>query len=273
MILATDILNRAAASLGEGLPRIAGALILLVVGLLLARLVARLVARLLRRAGVDDLSERWGVADVLERARLPRPLSKVAGAAVRIAIAATVIFASLSLLGLQFLSQSLNEAVLFLPSLLVALALLLAGVVVAAMARSRVERASAQMDLPMPLGRTAEILIVAVFAITAAAQVSISLGLLMIVLGVLLAGVVSTVALAFGLGGREVARAVSAGRYLRGAFLPGQRISFAETSGTVRRVDSTMTVLSDPQGREVRVPNHMLIENIVTIESTPPDDG
>jgi uncharacterized membrane protein YraQ (UPF0718 family) len=71
-----------------------------------------------------------------------------------------VIFAALSLTGLQFLSDALNQAVLFLPSLLAAGALLLAGVVLGGFAREWVDRLAYQMDLP--LGRIAQVVVVVV---------------------------------------------------------------------------------------------------------------
>jgi hypothetical protein len=103
------------------------------------------------------------------------------GRVVRIALSLIVIFAALSLTGLQFLSDALNQAVLFLPSLLAAGALLLAGVVLGGFAREWVDRLAYQMDLPLPLGRIAQVVVVVgVFAITAAAQVAVSSAILMV---------------------------------------------------------------------------------------------
>ena len=202
MIVAT-ILEQAGDQLGGFLPRLAGALLLLVIGLLLARVFARLLRRGLRMAGLDSASERWGVADVLERAGLGRSLAHVLAVAVRISLTVVVVFAALSLLGLQFLSRSLNEGVLFLPKVLAALALVLIGVVLAAFVRERVDRTATQWDLPIPLGPVFQGVVLAIFIITAAAQLTISIALLMVLVAVLLAAVAAPFALAFGLGGRD----------------------------------------------------------------------
>ncbi len=126
------------------LPRLLGALILLVVGILLARLIARLLAKALDALDLDERAERWGVHDALDRMGMPRSLVKVIGVAIRIALTLVVIFAALSLLGLQFLSESLNQAVLFLPKLLVAAALVIAGIVLSGIARERLDRVTEQ---------------------------------------------------------------------------------------------------------------------------------
>jgi small-conductance mechanosensitive channel len=268
MTAGASILERAGETLGDFLPQLAGALALLLVGLLLAGLIGRLVRRGLRAAGLDDLGERWHVSDTLERAGLQRSLAGICGAAVRIVLGVIVVFAALTLLGLEPLSQSLNEAVLFLPDILAALALLLAGVVLAGLVRERVDRLTYQMDFPVPLGQLAQVATLAIFAITAAAQVGVSADILILVIAIILAGVAGTFAIAFGLGGREVARSLNAGRFVRGAFDVGQTIRVGELRGRILAIDPDATVIGTEEGR-VRVPNHMLLESVVTIYGQP----
>ena len=154
ILTAATIFDRAGDSLGGFLPRLAGAIVLLVVGLLAARLVGSIVRRMLEALGIDDLAARWRVREALERTRIASPLSAVIGRMVRIGISIVIVFAALSLLGLQFLSASLNEGVLLLPSLAVAAALILAGVVLGGFAREYVDRLAFQMGLPAPLGKS-----------------------------------------------------------------------------------------------------------------------
>jgi len=267
-----SVLDRAGDSLGDFLPQLAGALVLLVVGLLVARLVGRLVRRGLLAVGLDEFATRWRITDTLVQARLQPSLAGLIGTAVRITLSVVAAFAALTLLGLQLLSQSLNEAVLFLPNLLVALALLLAGVVLAGLARDRVDRFTYQMDFAVPLGQFAQITTLAIFALMAAAQIGVSADILFIVIAILLAAAAGTFALAFGLGGREVARALNAGRFVRGAFQVGQTISVGQIRGTIVAMEPEATVIGTADGL-VRVPNNLLLESMVTIHGTagPPD--
>jgi hypothetical protein len=260
-----SVLDEAGNQLGGFIPRLGGALALLVVGIIVVRLLARLLRRGLRMAGLDTAAERLGVADVLERAGLGRSLAHVLAIAVRISLTVVVVFAALSLLGLQFLSQSLNEGVLFLPKALAALALVLIGVVLAAFVRERVERTATQWDLPVPLGPVFQGVVLAIFIITAAAQLTISTALLMVLVAILLAAVAAPFAIAFGLGGRDVARSLSAGRYVRAAFSEGQMIRVDDIRGRVERIEPSATVLRT-ETETIRVPNHVLIDRTVVIE-------
>jgi small-conductance mechanosensitive channel len=273
MTLQADILGRAGDTFGDFLPQLGGALALLLIGLLVARLIGSLVRRALARARLDDLSERWRVDETLQRAGLKTSLSGLCGAVVRIVLSVIVVFASLTLLGLEPLSQSLNEAVLFLPRLIVALVLVLAGLVLSGLVRERVDRLTYQMDFPVPLGQLAQIATLAIFAIMAAAQVGVSAGVLVIVLAILLAAVGATFAIAFGLGGREVARALNAGRFVRGAYDVGQTIEVGDLRGRIVAIEPDATVLGTDGGRRVRVPNHILLESVVTIGGAPPEQS
>jgi small-conductance mechanosensitive channel len=265
MMLAASILDQAGEGLGGFLPRLGGALLLLIAGLIAARIVARLLEKALHAAGLDGLADRLGTGRVLEKAGLGNSLSHLLAVGVRLGITAVTIFAALSLLGLQFLSESLNQAVLFLPKLAAAGALLLAGAVVGGLVRDRLDQVGREMDVGLPLGRVAQVTVFAVFAITAAAQVAVSTALLMVLVGIVLAAAAATVALAFGLGGQHVAREFSAGRYLRNAYAEGDEISFDSVRGRVIAVETTHTVLETPAGDTLRVPNHALLSAYVTV--------
>lgn len=265
------VLDQAGNQLGGFLPRLVGAIVLLAVGIFLAWLLGKALRKGLSAAGLDEAAERWGVHDALGRVGLPRSLSEVLGGAVRIGLTLVVIFAALSLLGLEFLSESLNAAVLFLPKLLAAGALILAGIVLSSIARERVDRIANQMDLPVPLGLFAQVTVLAVFAITAAAQIAISTAILLVLVAIVLAAVLGSVALAFGLGGREVAAGVSAGRLVSGAFEVGQRIEVQGIRGEIVGFEPVATLVRTSSGGTVRIPNRLLVVEPVTVEAEPKD--
>ena len=90
--------------------------------------------------------------------------------AVRLTIVVVVVFASLTLLGLEFLSDSLNEGILYIPRLLAALALVLIGVVLGAFPRAWIERTSAQLDFPVAIGPVVQVVVIVLFGLCAAAR-------------------------------------------------------------------------------------------------------
>ncbi|MDQ3378810.1 MAG: mechanosensitive ion channel [Actinomycetota bacterium] len=264
-MLLADIIDRATASFGDALPRLVGALVLLVIGLLLAPIVARFVRNALGSAGLDRLGERFGARRVLARIGFERPLSALVAIAIRIAILVVTIVAALSLLGLAALSTALNELILFLPNLFIALVLVLAGFVVAELVGARVQGLATQMDLPGPFRQVVEAAIIALFLLTALAQIGVRTTILTGLMALIIVAVSLTFALAFGLGGRDVARQLSAGRYVGNAYRVGDQIEVAGFSGRISRIESATTVLEAGDGRSIRIPNHILLESVVIV--------
>jgi MFS family permease len=270
-VIVADVVDRALNTLGESLPRIGGAILLLVVGVIVARILGRLARRALVAIGADELAERHGVHDVLVRVGIERPLSRVAGRVVRIVLSVVVIFAAVSLLGLGALGAALNQVLLFVPRILVALALVVAGAIVSQLAGDWVDRIGRQMGLEGPVGRIVQAAIFAIFVLTALAQVGISTEFLTLLVGIVFIAAALTVALAFGLGSRDVARQVSAGRYVSGAFRVGQTITVDGVRGEIITLESAATVVRTDDGRTLRLPNHLLLESVVTVDEAPED--
>ena len=263
MILAS-VLDRAGDSLGGYLPRLGGALVLLLAGLLVAALLRRAVERGLRAAGVDGLGDRWGVHDVLERFGMSRSLSRLLARAVRIAVIIVACFAALSLLGLAFLSETLNEGILFLPQLFVALVLLLAGMVLGEMARRQVDRLAGQMDLPGPLGRArrgARARPLRRDRPSAARHPDRGRARDRRHLARRRRAHVRP---RLRPRGPDMAREVSARRYVEAGFDVGQEISVEGVRGRIAAIETTCTVLETGDGERVRVPNSQLIARSVT---------
>jgi hypothetical protein len=264
-VIAT-VVDRAGDQLGQFLPRLGGALLLLIVGLLVAIVLGRIVRGALVRAGLDRFADRSGTSELLAQAGLGSSLAALVGTAVRLTIVVVVTFAALTLLGLEFLSDSLNEGVLFIPRLLAALALVLIGIVLGAFVRAWLERTSAQLDFPVAIGPVAQVLVIAVFGLCAAAQAGVRVGPLTAIAVVVLGAIAVTLTLAFGLGAREIARSLTSSRYARADFEVGQTIRVGEMRGEIIRIDGAATTLKAGDDA-IRIPNSILVEQIVVVEA------
>lgn len=263
MIFASTVLVRSEETFGAFLPRIGAALALLVVGYVVAWAAGRVIAKTLETIGFDTLATRYGVSNELARIGVPSASRLVAGV-VRLAIVVVACIAAVSALGLSALTGSLNAAILFLPKLVAAGLLLLAGFVLARIVRDRVDRAAARMDLAGPLGALAELAIIAIFVATALAQLSVPLAILTLIVAILIAAVAFSAALAFGLGSRDTARQIAAGRSLAGSLHVGERITVGGLTGEIEAIGSAATLLRTGTST-LRIPNHLLLESVVEV--------
>lgn len=266
MIAATRPLDdRLLDSFGSFLPRLAAAVVILVVGWFVARLLGTIVRRLLHRLGFDDLGKYYDLGPILHRLGMRRDLSGAVGQILRAAAVVVVVSAAISVLDVTVLSESLNKGILFLPRLIAALILVFVGILLGAVVEPHGRRLTDEMDLPVPLGRLFQVVIISVFVLTAAAQVAISTELLLVLVAIVLAAVLGVATLAFGLGGREAARAVTAGRYLQEVYEEGATIEAAGYRGTVVAQEPAFVIVRIADGRLVHLPNHLLLTTPVVV--------
>ena len=193
------------ATLLSAIPAILGALIVLVIGWIVAGWLAGLLVRGLRLVKFDQLAERAGVQKFTARAGVQASPAEVLGGIVKWYVRLVFVLMAANAVGLTAISTVVNGILAFIPNLIVA------GVILAAFAwLAGVTRTFARGALgSMPnADAIAMIAAVAVFAFGAVAAVD-QLGVATTIVTTLFAGVVAALALtfglAFGLGGREEA--------------------------------------------------------------------
>jgi hypothetical protein len=209
------------------LPGLLVLLTLLAVGLLLAWLARTLVTRVSRAIGVDRVFERWGLAPSLRRSGIVRVPSEVLGLVCFWAI--FILFASVGVDGLALPGAPGATALLvtFLPPLFAAALILLVGWLVANFLSQGVLIAAVNARLPEArlLARGVYWSVLLFAAATALTHLGIGKEMVLVAFGITFGGVVFSVALAFGLGGRHVARHILERRLRRTEPPPQERIS------------------------------------------------
>jgi small-conductance mechanosensitive channel len=223
------------------------------------------IGRVVRGVGVDALADRYRIHATLARAGIQPPLSRFLARIGRVVLSIVVVVAAVSMLGLAGVNLALNEALLFIPKLIAAVVIAIAGIIVAELIGRWVDSVAKQMAIEGPAGRVAETVVVALFLLTALAQVGVPTQALIVLVGIVLLAGALTLTLAFGLGGRDVAKQVSAGRYVHGAYELGQEISVGELRAVIVAFEGATTVLRTPTGEIARVPNHVLLDSIVLV--------
>jgi len=196
------------------IPQIIGALLILLIGWIIAGVAARLLREVLERAGVDRMFAKHGGEVYGARSADFLP-SVVASEIVKWIVRFVFLVAAANVLGMTQVSVLLNQILLWLPNLLIAVVILLVAPLLGRFVRGVIEVGAGQMGFGNAriLGRIAEIAIVAFAVVIALYQIGIANDLI----SILFIGVVGAVAiafgLAFGLGGREVAAEITRSWY------------------------------------------------------------
>jgi hypothetical protein len=194
--------------LREFAPNILAMLAILVVGTLVAGAVRVALGFVLPRIGVDRFAERSGLGDVARRAGLERRPSRAISLAVAWVVLGVFVLLAVAALDLRVAVDLVSRAFAWLPHLLIALALLLAGGLVAGFVRRSVLIACVNAGLPSArlLSSGAHAAIIVLFAAMALEQVGLGQRVVLTAFAIFFGGVVLALALAFGLAGKEIAR-------------------------------------------------------------------
>src|SRR5829696_1878874 len=172
--LATSF-NQVVNDLITALPAIIGAIVILLVGWVIAKVVSGIVRRLVERSGADrTVAERS--KDVYGQRSNALVPSKLAGMITFWVIMVVFLIAAANFLGWPQVSDLLNDFIAWLPNLIVAVIILIAAPVVGRIVRGAVETGSAQMGMSSgrTLGRIAELGVIGFAVLIAINQVGIA---------------------------------------------------------------------------------------------------
>jgi hypothetical protein len=189
-------------------PNFLAMVVLLLTGAVLAGAARLALAFLLPRLGVDRFAERSGIGDLARRAGLTRGPSRAISLAVAWVVLAVFVLLAVAALDLRVAVDLVSRAFAWLPHLLVALALVLAGGLFAGFARRSVLIAAVNAGVPSArlLSSGAHAALVVLFAAMALEQVGLGQRVVLTAFAISFGGIVLALALAFGLAGKEIAR-------------------------------------------------------------------
>ena len=216
------------------LPSLIGALLVVVLGWILSGFIAGLVEKGLKAVGFERASESAGISGFIQQSGSDWTASKVVAEIVKWFIRLVAIQAAAQILGMGQITAIINSILLFLPNLVVALAIIVLGAFIAKFVAGIVRGSVSEMGFSNPdlIAAIARYGIIA-FAVVAAVD---QLGIAETVVNTLLIGTVGALALAiglaFGLGGQQTAALITQDWYASGQEAGRKIARHTEQSGS-----------------------------------------
>jgi len=192
-------------SVGDFLPRLALALLILVAGWIVAKMARFAIAKGLRAVNFNVLTERAGMDGFLRDGGIRSDTTDIIALLVYWLVILASLVIGFNLMGLTYITDLLGRVILFLPKVMVALLILAFGAYFARFIGNAVTAYCRNVHLQDSdiLGRLAQYAIIAFVVLIALDQVNIGGDIVRQTFLIVLAGVVLALALAFGLGGKE----------------------------------------------------------------------
>ncbi len=247
-------------------PKILTALILIVVAFLIAKIIAWVLGIVLRRVHFDTLIERVGLTAALKQigitAKPSSLIPKIAYYLLLFLFARTLADG----LGLEPISQALGGFLAYVPNMVSAFLILIIGSTLGQFAGNAVARSAeaSGLEFGASLGKLLSGLILFIAILMAVAQLRVDTDIVRIVTTAGFAGIAAAFALSFGLGTRDVTRAILAGFYARRVLTLGHEIEIGGERGVLKAITPTLLVLE--RGNEtITVSNTALLDQSATM--------
>jgi hypothetical protein len=191
------------------------ALVILFAGYLLAKVLEKLTDRLLRRIRLNHLLERGGITQAVERSGTHVNPTRVIANLVFWLVMFTVILLAANALGLQSLATVVSKLVNYIPSVIAAIVIVLLGIVLGGFVGGLIGASAGGLHGGRALARTGRggVLLLAVFM--ALQELGIATDIVTTAFAILFGAIALAMALAFGLGNRELAAEVTREWYER----------------------------------------------------------
>src|ERR687898_1301161 len=193
------------------LPQLIGAIVILIVGYVIARVLQAVVGRVLQGIGFDRWMERGGIKEFFDRAETNQTPASILGALVFWFVFIIAITMAADALGIPQVSEVLAQLIAYIPSIIAAILILILAALLSNFLAGIVRGATGS-EMLSSIARYAVIVYAAFAALT---QLGIAVQLTSNTFLILLGAVALAAAIAFGLGGREVARDVLEKAYNR----------------------------------------------------------
>lgn len=257
----------------EAIPKVLTALIVLLVGRLIASTIRKIIQRILSALQLDKFANQLNDIDLVQRSGMRIELSNLVGQIVYYVIMLGFIIMATDLLGIQVITDMVRSIIGYLPSLLSAFIMFLMGLFLADMVRNVLHTALRSMGM-----QSAGFISSGVFyflfitvAVSALAQAKIETGFISSNLTVVIAAIAAAFAIGYGRASRDLVANYLAGYYNRDKVRLGDEVEMLGVRGKVVMIDATSLILQTDE-RAIIIPLGKLTTDKIEIIYPKPDE-
>jgi len=204
----TDSLNRFLGKVLEFLPNLLAMITILVVGFLIAWIFKKLLFRFLKAIQFDRVSRQWGLAEVLSKGGMTYSPANLLSRFFYWVIVFVTLILGINALEVAATQNLIAQFFNYLPHLFAAVIILVIGYLIAVFLgqATLIAAVNAQMESAKLLSRLVRWFLIAFSLTMALYQLGIAEKVITAAFSVIFGGIVLALAIAFGWGGRELAK-------------------------------------------------------------------
>ena len=192
-----------------------GAAVIIFAGYLLAKFLEGWTDRGLRRVGLNRMLERGGVTQAVERSGTHLNPTRVIANLVFWFVMFTVILIAANALGLDTLANVMSTLVSYIPSVIAAVVIILVGIVLGTFVEGFIAASAGAVHGGRSLARVGRVSVILLAVFMALQELGIATEIVTTAFAILFGAVALAMALAFGLGNRDLAGEITREWYER----------------------------------------------------------
>jgi len=248
----------------SAIPKFITAIIILLIGMILASIVKKIITRTLKNLNFDNLGQKINQIDILSKNNIDIKLSQLAGKTVYFIIMLVFAMAAIGALDMPVLAELIKDFIKFVPNLIAAFIILMGGLLLADTLKNVVYSACKSLGMP-----SANIIASFVFyfifvniIIVALSQAKINTEFFAQNISIIIAGGVFAFSIGYGFASKDLVASFLASYYTKDKLKIGDKVTINNVTGKITNLDkSSVTVSTD--NKEVIVPlNKILQDNI-----------
>ncbi|MDP8260682.1 MAG: hypothetical protein P9L96_06800 [Candidatus Gygaella obscura] len=193
--------------IGSFLPKLIAAIIVFIVGWLLAKVIGELLKRFLKLIKLEQFADNVGVNKFLTKGGIKYTFCELLSFLVYWLVVLVVLVVAVDILGLTVAGNIIEKVASYIPNVIAALFILILGIFASSFSGSTVTAAltNAGIEQARLLGKVAEIIIIVFTIFVAIEQLGIAGQVIVLAITITFASIGLAVGLAFGLGCKDIA--------------------------------------------------------------------
>jgi len=200
---------------GQVVPALLLAAVIILAGYLLAKILERLSERGLRSLGLNRLLKRGGVTQAVERSGTHLNPTRVLANLVFWFVMFAVILLAANALGLDALANVMSTLVGYIPSVIAAVVIILVGIVLGGFVEGFIAASAGAVHGGRSLARVGRGSVILLAVFMALQELGVATEIVTTAFAILFGAVALAMALAFGLGNRDLAGEITREWYVR----------------------------------------------------------
>lgn len=236
--------------LSINLIEIAGAILIILLGLVLTKVLVFFFGKILDKTKIDFFSKKLNGSELFGKSKIKIDLKVVILAFVRWVLYLVFLTVAADILNWKIISEEITNLLAYLPRLFSGLALLVIGIYIANFIKIAVNGFLEAISIAGAslISGFSFVVILLIFSLTALNQAGVDISIITNNLILLVAGVVLTLVISVGLGSIEIVKRLLLTHYIGRNFFVGEKITFQGKTGEIKSIGNLAITLTTSEG-------------------------